>query len=195
MKKIYYICFLLLFSLPLSLFAEQNDYSITSHGINLGHLTAIKTTNGDTITLKVKSKVKIHLLMNFEVKYRLHNTYFNDTLLTSSVLTYVDGEIHSNVQIEKMTKGYQVIKDGVTLYVTDIIDYTAGQLYFKEPLLVSNLFSEIDGAAKKIEKTKDNTYTVVNSKRNSNTYVYNGGELERAEIKHSLITFYITKLD
>lgn len=174
--------------------AQTMVYDITSKNNNLGQLSITKTQEEDLIKIEAISEVKVHLFIEIDLKYKLTTNYRNNSLIFSSVTTYVNGKRHSTITTEKIGENYSITKDGHLSKLYYPITYSAALLYWQEPINVANVFSEFDGIEKPIEGLGSGTYKLTDPKSGLiNIYYYSNGRLTKATIEHTLMSFTLTK--
>jgi len=190
-----YIFILLAFILLTSqLNAQTMVYDITSKNNHLGQLSITKTQEKDLIKIEATSEVKVHLFISIDLKYKLTANYRNDSLIFSSVTTYVNGKLHSSRTTEKTGENYSVTKDGHLSKLYYPISYSGALLYWQEPINVANVYSEFDSIEKPIEVLGPGTYKLTDPKSGHlSKYYYSNGRLVKATIEHTLMSFTLTK--
>jgi len=190
-----YIFILLAFILlTIKLNAQTLVYDITSKNKQIGQLSISKTQEKELIKIEMTSEVNVHLYILIDLKYRLTAYFRNDSLIFSSVTTYVNGKRHSSSTTEKTVENYSLTKDGHLSKLYYQISYSGALLYWKEPINVANVYSEFDDIEKPIKKVGSSKYQLTDPKSgHKNTYYYSNGRLEKATIEHSLMPFTLTK--
>ncbi|MGR7813778.1 DUF6134 family protein [Lacinutrix undariae] len=172
----------------------QTPQEITFHIIHnnkiIGDLTATKTIKDTTTYYNSSTNINTRIIKNIHVNHE-YNVVFNKGVLSSAnVNIRVNDKQNAKTITTRKNNSYQIIKNGK--YETPIntsINYATVQLYFEEPIHVSQCYSEQNGDFNSIIAIGNHTYKKVNAKNNENLYYYNKGELTKAVIDGGLITF------
>ena len=166
---------------------EMVSFTVSSHDVELGKTLATKTIAGNKTHIKVVTDIKVHMLFTIHVKIISNSTLINNVLISSSAVTYNNGDIHSTTTIIKNGSHYN-IKKGEHSYVHQgDITYCGALLYFKEPKGLTHVLSEISGEenASKSMGNGDYLLTIIEEEHH-NIYSYKSGLLQTASIEHSM---------
>ncbi|AWV97088.1 DUF6134 family protein [Arcticibacterium luteifluviistationis] len=174
--------------------AQTLLYDITSNNNSLGQITVTKSHQNGLLKIDVISEVKVKVFVNIDLKYHLTANYKNGELLSSTVLTFVNGKQHSSSITEKTNENYSITKDGDLSKFFNDINYSGALLYWEEPKNISIVYSEIDNIEKPIKKVASGHYKLTDPKsKHSSDYFYKNGTLEKTVIQHTLMTFQLTR--
>ncbi|NOY47002.1 MAG: hypothetical protein GXO84_02095 [Chlorobi bacterium] len=175
--------------------SQNVNYRITSKETSIGNLSVKKIEENNTIQIEVVSEVTVRLFITIDFKYKLNCTYKDKELIFSSVITYVNGRVHSTTTTKKDGEYYSITKNNHSSKYLNEINFPAALLYFVEPEGVTKIFSEFDGIAKPIKEIVKNKYQITNPKNGRlSEYLYRNGILESSINHHSLMTFTLTKI-
>lgn len=175
-----------------SLKAQKIEYKITSKKKEIGLVTVSIVKSKTTTTYEVVSKV--NLQFDFKYSYKLNAIYEHDVLKSSSLITYMNGKLHTSVKTLKKGKYYEVTKNGKISTYKKVITYSEPIIYIKEPKDVYLIYSEFLGFDKSIKKINMHSYEMENPKNgNISTYQYENGILKAATIDFSIMTFTLNK--
>lgn len=169
---------------------EKLQYTIISNNNKIGTLTAEKSVANNVTTYKVNSNSKMKIFLTVDYSYTLNCTYKKDTLLYSSITTYLNGRQWNKATTDKISSNiYKTTNDNHENKLFIPITYSGTLLYFKEPNTVTNVYSEIFTDFNPIKKIDNHIYQLTNSKNgNTNKYFYANGILQKAIIQHKLMT-------
>ncbi len=175
--------------------AQVFNYKIESNGTYIGNLSATKTVKEGITQIKVVSAVKVKLFLFIDFKYILNCSYRNGEMIQSSLVTYVNGKIHSTSNVKKKSNYYNINHEGDNFKRYENIRFSSAMLYFTEPKGIGSIFSEFECVDNSIKGIAPNEYQLKNSKNGSlNTYCYHNGNLESCTINHTLLTFSLSKI-
>ncbi len=176
--------------------SQEFKYEIAHKTHKLGDLIVSRTKDNEKTVISVTSDVKVKLILNIDLRYELKSSYNQEGELTSSsVKTFVNNKLHSDMAIDKKDHKYQITNDGDLSVYNDSIGYSGAMLYLYEPIGITKMFSEIDGYDINIKKMKDGVYQLIHAgKTSGNEFVYKDGHLKQVTIHHTLLTFTITQL-
>lgn len=186
--------FILLATFSLSVFGQTDNYEIQVLNKIVGNGTAVKSTNGDGSTsYQIKSSASAKI---FFKQY---------TLVTDLKMSYKNGKMTS-LTFDKTYNGEQEFieikyegsqyyfydKNGNKKDVEKDIKFTSTEMFFKEPVGISEVYVERINAFAPIENLGDGKYkTKVDG--NVNFYTYENGELVEFKIK-ALVNVYMNKI-
>ncbi|MGB1247416.1 MAG: DUF6134 family protein [Chitinophagales bacterium] len=188
------LLFILLATFSLSVFGQTDNYEIQVLNKIVGNGTAVKSTNGDGSTsYQIKSSASAKI---FFKQY---------TLVTDLKMSYKNGKMTS-LTFDKTYNGEQEFieikyegsqyyfydKNGNKKDVEKDIKFTSTEMFFKEPVGISEVYVERINAFAPIENLGDGKYkTKVDG--NVNFYTYENGELVEFKIK-ALVNVYMNKI-
>ncbi|MBT4968773.1 MAG: hypothetical protein HOM80_07180, partial [Bacteroidetes bacterium] len=124
--------------------SQNLKYDILYNGKDVGNLDAVITRKGNTLNLDLVSKVVAKVIITVEVKYTMKVKYVNDELYSSTVITYLNGNVRSSMQVVKKNGYYLVNEDGDLRKFYGKITISDGILCIVEPKYVDAIFSEFD---------------------------------------------------
>ena len=189
------ILFLVLLSNCFLGIAQTLNYKIKARNKDIGVLTVERVTKGNTTTIEAQSDVKIHVFKTIDISYTLKSIYNENELINSSVISYVNGSIHSTCKTTKEGSTYTIQQDGESSDYTEIIDYSGALMYFVEPINKSKVYSEFNSVIKEIKQIGDHTYELhAPEKGLTNTFYYKNGILVKTVNPHHFADFELIKL-
>ena len=156
----------------------------------VGSLKASKTIKDSKVHYQSVTTINTRVIKEIDVNYLYNVTYENDKLKRANVLIDVNDKPYADILTTWENSYYQITKNGKKeLVVEDNIDYATILLYFQEPKNVNSCYSEQDGSFNQILALGNHAYKKINANNNENTYYYQNGILESAEIDGGLIKF------
>ncbi len=177
-------------------FSQTYNYDILYKNERHGFLkvTYVKE-DSNILKVFVRSEVKIKVISNIDFSYTIQSVFQNNELQNSSVVSFVNGKLHSKSKTEKIEDLYLITKDGDKSEFDKKIRYSGSLLYIKEPVNYKEMYSETDGLKKPIKQIQVHNYQIINPKTGkSNNYYYEEGILKKAEINDALLSFKVVKI-
>lgn len=163
-------------------------YDVEIQDKTVGWMTSTKTTAPDQglINYNIDSKVNVNVITNYDIQFRSESSYQKGELLKANYFTKVNGDTQSFSNIN-WTGAKYIGWDGKSY--SDIgskkITQSIGNLYYKEPVGISQLFSEKYMAFCPVTKSGD-YYIVSFPDGKSTSYKYQNGICIWAESKQKL---------
>lgn len=176
---------LLSISLQAQSISDTLKYDIIIDSKIVGDLIAIKSLKSDSsYEYAVISNVDYKLLFSFHISFDYKTTINQQGVYNSSAFEYVmnDDVKESNWVNCNSKECYVYEEDVITKVIDNSVDLTAIQLYFKEPLLIKQVFSERFCENFDVEKDK-NSYKIDFPGGSTNTYYYRDGKCYRVAIE------------
>jgi hypothetical protein len=160
---------------------EMKKYAIEMAGIKVGEMHATKhQVNKDVVNYKVKSDVKVNLLVfTLKIKYEVNSQFDKNGLVFSeakvnsnkgnfyTTTTFKNG--HYEVKSKQEKKEFEKM---LTSYIT----WTSSRLFFDEPSHNQKFYAEYYALFNNVKKNKDGTFTC-QIENNIDKYVYESGKL------------------
>ena len=169
---------IILFSLTANAQTYLRNYEIESDDKVVGGITATRSVEGDYVEYNVTSDVRMRVLFEVNVSYKLQAIYKDEILVSSSATIYLNGAIQNDVSCERTGDHYTIVVDGHTTRIYEDIHWSSGKLYFNKPKGAKKVFSETDGNFKNIGETADGKFVQRDPKKekNVNTYTYSSDQ-------------------
>jgi hypothetical protein len=137
-------------------------------------MTVKRTLNGMTEEIKFESDVTFRILFSFNLQFSQYEKFTNGKMNWGKALSTLSGRTQKDSKIVKDTNGYQLTLDGVTVPITQSINYSVSQIYFTEPKDGQRVFSQQFGQFFTFEKVGDHKY-LMSSPDGDNYYTYVNG--------------------
>lgn len=177
-----------LFFAPL-LSAQSTIYSfdILLDGKSIGVLKATKNISGKKVVKNISSNTDAKvLLLSVHVESEIYATSDQeDVLLSSFAYRHANrGAEHVETTVKRLNGSrYSVSRNGVTKNIaSEGIKYSVSDLYFKEPIGHSSIFSNTHGEFVKLERISAGKYQLTLPDGKINVFIYQNGKLMRVEV-------------
>jgi hypothetical protein len=197
LPRIYFLLICVTFLLGISsLFAQQLKYNVVQNNDVIGWLKLEKKDSANFSLIKFSSEIKKRLVILFTVIERQEALFENGILTRSYVYRKVNDDIKVNKQTIYSGDHYLIKKEKTsTQLMLNNIAYNQLSLYFYEPNLVKEVYSDNYECYLKIEKTGSENYILLLPNGNKNTYYYSNGICTKVKVEQSLFTveFVLTK--
>ncbi|HDR51830.1 MAG TPA: hypothetical protein ENN90_09490 [Mariniphaga anaerophila] len=193
-RRLKYILFLLLGFVVLTSVAANPEtltskYKIYLLGANIGEFSVEQTNNQENVIIDATTEVEIHLLFSYRIKYVQKTVYNKGVLQNAHVETYKNGKLNSTMFMNYEKGAYQLIVDGDTTIINELITYSGSLIYFNEPKTATRIFKERNVEMRQITLAGNHTYTIKDEKgKLLNKYFYENGILQHATMRHALAT-------
>src|SRR3954467_9674010 len=164
-------------------------YSIMMNGSSMGFVKVQRTDIADKTKLSLESKAKKHFILSFEI-YETHTEVFqNNVMTTASVLRQVNGKTKINKQMNFTGANCVVASEGKasSISVKPVL-WSVLNLYFAEPIKISEVFSDSFQQMLQIEELGNHAYKITLPDGNYNYFYYSNGICTKEIINHSLYT-------
>lgn len=179
----------LLFSQPL--FAQYQEkgimFWIYRGEDKIGSVIAISIKDGPKQAYRIETHVDVRVVFSFKADIVVRNTFVNEVMTEASARRVLNGTVKINNSIAKQSGRYQMInKDQDTTYYKGLINNCVSQLYFKEPLNQSYVFSEAFLEHIPLIKNTAGNYELRMPDGHINHYFYKDGECIEVAIETQL---------
>lgn len=174
--------------IPFALAQQKNiSYTIVSKNDSIGTMKATQRISGDDAVYTLISVVETKILMTIQVNVQEEAHYHKEKLLSSSSKRIVNGRPKGNKQTNWASDGYVVTDDGKKSRIDfKSIPYDFLKLYFKEPVAVSQVYSDYYQKLLSIKTVNPHVYQIDLPEGGSNTYYYENGVCRKVDIRGAL---------
>lgn len=182
----------LLFAIPPMAQQQVYHYQVLYKGNNIGDMHLTQRQTGNQLSIKVASNIQMKMLMSVNVQVAEEASYKEDTLIYSSVYRKVNGKEKANRQTKFCNGCYEIVTEGKkgTLNKTAIY-YNLVRLYRKEPVNITEVYSDAFQQFLNIEALGDHQYKLVLPDGNYNVYYYQNGICTKVDVHN---TFYTVQM-
>jgi len=167
----------------------QLKYDVEIQDKYVGWMTCLKNVNPSQPTetnFVIDSKVNVNVITDYDIQFKLESGYKNGSLANANYFTKVNGDTQSLSSVKwDGTQYWGWDGKKKTTLGSDKIMQSIGNLYFKEPVGLTQLFSEKYLAFCPITKAGE-YYTVSFPDGKSTIYKYQNGICVWAESKQKL---------
>lgn len=168
------------------------NYNVLHNGSIVGHMQLQQRINGDEIFLKIASEVKTRFIFGVKVNVDEESHYCNGKLISSHVHRTVNGKEKANKYTKASGNGYQLIDDDKTgSFNQKQIGYNLCMMYLKEPVGLSQIYSDNFQQYVQIKQVDGHTYRIDLPDGNYNFYTYTNGICSKVELHHSFYKIQI----
>lgn len=191
---------IILLFLPLILFCQkkQNEFAVYHKDKLIGSVTAVQISNGKNVTREMKTSTSSKILMmSIEVESEIVAVY-EDSVMVKSISYRFANKGNENSQsstIRTENQKYKVTVNGKSDHLTgkDII-YSVVDLYFREPLGLSQIYSNIHGKFLTLLHLGAHRYKMTLPDGKETYYTYFNNELISIEIEMAAGTVITKKI-
>lgn len=173
-----------------SLAAQNIRYNVVKGSKTIGSMDINRIQNGNSVRYDIKNDVEFTLLFSFTSVYWLSETFENGLLQKGDSHNLFNGRKQKYTNVERVDGKYYVSEDGVRSYITSKdVSYTVSNLYFTEPVGITEVFSQWFGKYLTMKKIGDHFYEMT-SPDGVNTYKYKDGICTEVKVSRDFATFY-----
>ncbi len=170
-------------------FAQQKtvSYAIINKNDSVGNMQATQKIAGDDIVYNLSSITEIKFIMTIKIILLEESRFHNDKLISSSSKRTVNEKLRGSKQTTAVNEGYVIINDGKESKLNQkSIGYNFSKLYFKEPVAISQIYSDYFQKMLSIKTVRNHVYKIDLPESGSNTYYYENGICSKIEIRNTL---------
>lgn len=159
------------------------------NGNSIGVVTIEKNCAGNKTELSLESKTKKRFIVSIEM-YELHKEIFrNNTMTAASVLRQVNGKTKIAMQMNFNGENCIILSEGKTrLLCLKPVVWSVLNLYFTEPVNITEVFSDSYRQMLRIVRTGDHIYKIIQPDGNSNYFYYSNGICQKEIVHHDFYT-------
>jgi hypothetical protein len=177
-----------------SAFAQQSKFNIKRNGEVIGQLYFQQKDDGDNIYLRITSKVQSRFVFKIDVETEDVAHFKNGKLLTSNVNRVVNGNAKEAKKTSWINHVYQLKTGDKTTTIKQPINYNMMLLYTKEPVNISEIYSDNFQCFIPIEKNGAHQYRINLPDGNYNDYHFENGICKLVVVNHSLYTIRMERV-
>jgi hypothetical protein len=171
------------------------QYIVIKDGKRIGEIRATRAIEDNQTIYDVITTLSVKVLLKQDISYSSHSVYQNGILLAANAKSFLNNKLHHKCTTTWKVNKYEIRRDEDKHTLNRQVTYSGAQLYFKEPVGISNVYSEMSGHDNTMVRTGDHNYTLTDGKtRKKNKYMYKGGMLDHAFINHSLLDFEVQRV-
>jgi hypothetical protein len=168
------------------------NYDVVHNGSTVGHMKLQQKKNGDDTFLKIASEVKMRFIFGVKVNVEEESHYHNGKLVSSHVYRLVNGKEKANKYTRSSGEGYLLIDDDRKgSFNQKEIAYNFGMIYLREPVGVSQIYSDNFQQYVQIKQVDAHSYRIDLPDGNYNFYSYTNGICSKVEVHHSFYKIQI----
>lgn len=168
------------------------NYKITQGGDEIGWLRLEKNIIANRSNLILVSEIKTRFFFLITVSAKETSTFENGKLIFSSQYRKTNGDTKLDKQTRLVADKYEVLENGgkENLNIA-CINSNLLNLYFQEPVAISQVYCDNHKCFSQLIRTDDGGYKVKFPDGNSNCFYYTRGICTKIKISH---TFYSAEI-
>lgn len=192
LKKAATLLALLYFSSGLMAQEQIVKYNVLHSGKVVGHMDLYQKREGDDLSLKMISQVKMRFIMSIQVDIHEESVFQKGKLISSSICRKVNGKEKANRQTRACGDCYQTLNDGKGGQLSQKqISQNLMLLYCREPDNNTQIYCDNFQQFLQIKQVSPHVYRIDLPDGNYNFYSYTNGVCSKVDIHHSLYTIQI----
>lgn len=167
---------------------ETSTYQIKRNGDVIGQMQFKQKRNGTDTYLSMNSKVKTRFIFEINVQTADEAHFKNGQLMYSTVYRKVNGREKEHKETKLTNQNYQLQAGNKLNAISGSISYNMMLLYCKEPINITQVYSDSFQQILAIKRTAPNTYRINLPDGNYNDYYFQNGICKTVKVHHSLYT-------
>lgn len=189
------ICFFFIGSTTIKAQNTVINFDVIFDGKSIGTLTASKEVAGTKIVKNLRSNTDAKILMlSVHVESEVHVKTEGEILTSATAYRHANrgAEDIQTTTVKGTGNTYNIVKNGEKIQLTHAgIKFCVTDLYFTEPLGVTNVYSSTYGAFLPVKYISKGVYKIILPDGKTTTFTYVNGKLTGAVATMSLgdITF------
>jgi len=177
-----------------SVFAQQSKFNIKRNGEIIGQMYFQQKEEGENTYLTITSKVHTRFLFKINVETEDQAHFKNGRLLTSNVNRIVNGNPKEAKKTSWLNNAYQLKTGDKISTLNQPINYNMMLLYVKEPVNISEIYSDNFQCFIPIQKNGTHQYRINLPDGNYNDYHFENGICKLVVVNHSLYTIRMERV-
>jgi hypothetical protein len=170
-------------------------YVVTHKGEKVGEIKASKSSRDNQVVYESETKMTIKVIMKQDVEYSSRALYQNGVFVSSVAKSYLNDKLRHQCVTQWKGKSYEIKRDNEKTQLTRQVTYSGAMLYFKEPVGVGLIYSEMTGTDNRMSRTGEHTFILTDGQsKKQNKYWYKNGILDHAFINHTLVDIEIQRV-
>lgn len=167
-------------------------YDIVFNNNPIGRLAVTSTATANGVEYRADGLVVLHLLGEKSMKTLILTTYRDNLLTKSSFLDQLNGKTKHDSRVNwEGAAGYRIqVNDELSRLTNRRISYSAASLYYREPVGISEVFSERHGQFCQLRSLGGHSYELTQPDGRKNRYRYLNGVCQEVEVNQRFFKFY-----
>jgi hypothetical protein len=172
--------------------AQTYVYETRALGIHAGDMEITKRVSGNLEYYTITSKNSInYVLGRIDVEHKTSVIYKDGVLQESFLRTDKNGEVEQFCSVSYDGQTYKIQTEKEKLSLASPITASVVTLYFKEPVGLTEIFSEAFGRMVPVTEIKPHKYSIKLPDGKKNTYTYEKGILVEVEVPSPVGTAHL----
>lgn len=159
-------------------YAQQTmlEYDIVNKGDIIGAMKLNLARTGTNYSIKMDSKVEVKFIVTTTIKMQEESHFQKDRLIHSTAKRMYNQTVKQNNQTKAADSFYYLINKGKTTTLkVPTINYNLLLLYYKEPVNISEVYSDSFQRFLKIDKVANHHYKITLPDGDHNEYFFENG--------------------
>jgi hypothetical protein len=166
-------------------------YDVIVHNRSIGQLNVTKVPTTTGVQYRVNADVAVRLFGEKRMITRFTSTYRNNLLTESSFNDQLNGRTKHDALVRWDGSRYHIrVNDASSIIANRRATYSAASLYDREPVGVSELFSERHGRFCSLRSVATHAYELTLPDGKKNYYRYVNGVCREVEVEQPLFTVF-----
>lgn len=172
--------------------AQTYEYETRALGIHAGDMQITRKVNGNLEYYSITSKNSVnYVLGKIDVDHKTSVTYKDGILQESFLRTDKNGEVDKFCSVSYDGQTYKIQTEKEKLSLSRPVTASVVTLYFKEPVGLTEIFSEVFGKMVPVTEVKPHKYSIKLPDGKKNTYTYENGVVVEVEVPSPVGTAHI----
>lgn len=176
---------------PQTIATRSLTYDVVVHDQAIGRLKVNKTASPAGTQYLVDADVSMHFFGPKRMVTRFTSTYQSNLLTEASFHDQMNGRTRHDSRVRWDGKAYQIqVNKAESVIPTRRASFSTATLYDREPLGISELFSERHGRFCALRQVVPHTYELTLPDGKKNYYRYVDGVCREVEVRQPFFTIY-----
>lgn len=168
-------------------FGQEIIYHAFRNGNKIGVLTVNQNCEGERCKYLLNNKVTIKFLITVDIELQFACLYQKGSLIYADIKELRNGSVRDKSYLCWQKDKYLFSKDTDTTTIQlSQQSYSTTVMYFKEPVGLTEVFSERFGKYLDLKQIDTHTYDLVLPNNSTNTFFYENGECNKIHINHTM---------
>lgn len=169
--------------------AQDLIYDAFFRGNKIGYMEVTQEMRDQQMIAKSVTVLEVTLLFKIKIDIRYESVFVAGNLTRSVAETYRDGELASRTNGYRAGNAYKMERDGEEWSVNaPQIRHSVNNMYWVDPRLMREVYSERWGTFLKVEKQEDNRIALTLPSGDVNYYQYQNNIATFIEVNHGWVS-------
>ena len=174
---------------------ERYDYEVIVYNRSIGIFSAVKTELNGRQDYRLTTALSTRIIKTITFDLIMLSSFQNSKLIHADLKRYWDHKLMNSSTVDFDGSKYLIKTEKETLtHNQSSVSYSSAILYFREPVGITEMFSENFGVNLPVEKAGDHRYKVTLPNGDRNYYQYLNGKVISAEFDKSLVNIKLKRI-